>query len=68
MRHHGGYVVAQSRASSTVWGMPGAVSDAGLAHRVLPLLDIAGEMIRCTGATAMRMPMRAVSCVRRSNV
>ena len=66
VRRHGGYVVAQSRASSTVWGMPGAVSEAGLAHRVLPRLDMAGEMIRCTGGTPMQVPTRHVSCMRRS--
>ena len=65
IRHHGGYVVAQSRASSTVWGMPGAVSEAGLAHRVLPLLDIPGEIIRCGGATTVDAPVRYVSYVRR---
>ena len=58
VRHLGGYVVAQSRASSTVWGMPGAVSEAGLAHRVLPLLDMAGETIRCGGATTVDAPVR----------
>ena len=30
-------VVVQDEATSVVWGMPGAVADAGLAHEVLPL-------------------------------
>lgn len=33
----GGVVVAQDEASSVVWGMPGAVTNAGLCSRVLPL-------------------------------
>ncbi|MBX9796359.1 chemotaxis-specific protein-glutamate methyltransferase CheB [Sphingomonas sp.] len=31
----GGVIVAQDQASSVVWGMPGAVAKAGLAHAVL---------------------------------
>ncbi len=33
----GGTAVAQDEATSVVWGMPGAVAQAGLCHRVLPL-------------------------------
>jgi two-component system chemotaxis response regulator CheB len=33
----GGTVLAQDRASSAVWGMPGAVAEAGLADAVVPL-------------------------------
>lgn len=36
----GGTVLAQDEATSTVWGMPGSVAKAGLAHGVLPLPDI----------------------------
>ena len=32
----GGHVVVQDEATSVVWGMPGAVATAGLAHEVLP--------------------------------
>ena len=42
----GGTVLAQDQATSAVWGMPGAVARAGLAHRVLPLASIASEIIR----------------------
>jgi len=37
----GGMVVAQDQASSAVWGMPGAVVNAGLADEVWPLDDFA---------------------------
>ncbi len=46
IRETGGMVLAQDQASSTVWGMPGAVVAAGLAQRVLPLAAIAPELIR----------------------
>jgi two-component system chemotaxis response regulator CheB len=41
----GGTVIAQDEATSVVWGMPGAVSTAGLCSAVLPLSDI-GPYIR----------------------
>ena len=34
-------MIAQDEASSVVWGMPGAVARAGLAHEILPLGCIA---------------------------
>jgi two-component system chemotaxis response regulator CheB len=36
----GGSVIAQDEASSVVWGMPGAVAQAGLASAVLPIAGI----------------------------
>ena len=36
----------QDQASSVVWGMPGAVHDAGYADQVVPLDDIAGAVVR----------------------
>ncbi len=42
----GGYVIAQDEASSVVWGMPGAVANAGLCAAVLPLTEIAGFVNR----------------------
>jgi two-component system chemotaxis response regulator CheB len=41
----GGRVLAQDEASSVVWGMPGAVSAAGLCDDVLPLDDLAVAII-----------------------
>lgn len=37
----GAPVIAQDEASSTVWGMPGSIAKAGLAHDILPLPAIA---------------------------
>jgi two-component system chemotaxis response regulator CheB len=45
----GGSVLAQDQATSTVWGMPGAVAQAGLAYKVLPLAGIAPEVMRVAG-------------------
>ncbi len=46
IRDAGGRIIAQDEASSVVWGMPGAVTQAGLADKVLPLDQIAGEILR----------------------
>jgi len=46
IREQGGTVLAQDEASSIVWGMPGAVANAGLAHNVLPLNAMAPEILR----------------------
>lgn len=40
----GGRVLAQDEATSVVWGMPGAVTNAGLADAILPLPRIAAEL------------------------
>ncbi len=40
----GGTAIAQDEATSVVWGMPGAVAQAGLCHAVLPLPDIAAKL------------------------
>jgi two-component system chemotaxis response regulator CheB len=42
----GGSVLAQDQASSVVWGMPGAVANAGLAEQVLPLREIGPQLLR----------------------
>lgn len=46
IREQGGSVIVQDQASSTVWGMPGAVCNAGLANKVLDLHAIAPEIVR----------------------
>jgi two-component system chemotaxis response regulator CheB len=42
----GGSVIAQDEASSVVWGMPGAVAQAGLCSAVMPLSQIAQKVTR----------------------
>jgi two-component system chemotaxis response regulator CheB len=45
IREGGGQVLAQDEASSVVWGMPGYVTRAGLAEKVLPLNQIGAEIV-----------------------
>ncbi|TVR66784.1 MAG: chemotaxis response regulator protein-glutamate methylesterase [Gemmatimonadales bacterium] len=45
----GGRIIVQDQASSVVWGMPGYVAEAGLAHRILPLDRVAEELRRVVG-------------------
>lgn len=52
LRAAGGTVLAQDQATSAVWGMPGAVANARLANRVLPLDAIAPEIVRLATASA----------------
>ncbi|NEW94131.1 chemotaxis response regulator protein-glutamate methylesterase [Rhodopseudomonas sp. BR0M22] len=42
----GGSVIAQDEASSVVWGMPGAVANAGVCAAVLPLNQIGSKLVR----------------------
>lgn len=51
IRQNGGTVLAQDQPSSAVWGMPGAVVQAGLAQKILPLNAIAPEILRLTNRT-----------------
>jgi len=48
----GGTVIAQDEASSVVWGMPGAVAEAGICADVLPQDQIPGVMARYAGKGA----------------
>ena len=50
IRERGGQIVVQDEASSVVWGMPGCVAHAGLADKIVPLNQIAGEIARRTPA------------------
>jgi two-component system chemotaxis response regulator CheB len=49
LKAQGARVIAQDEGSSVVWGMPGAVVNAGLADSVLPLEDVVPEILRLTG-------------------
>ncbi len=49
IRSLGGAVLAQDAATSVVWGMPGAVTEAGLADAVLPLGDVSRAVLDRVG-------------------
>jgi len=42
----GGAALAQDEATSVVWGMPGAIAKAGLAHAILPLPQIGARVLK----------------------
>jgi len=67
IREAGGSCVVQDRATSTVWGMPGAVVRAGLADEQLPLEAIGGALRGMTLARPMprRPSLRSVVAGRR---
>ena len=45
VKEKGGQLIAQDEATSVIWGMPGAVVQAGLADSVLPIDKITDEII-----------------------
>jgi two-component system chemotaxis response regulator CheB len=49
----GGTAIAQDEATSVVWGMPGAIAQAGLCHLVLPLPAIAGRVLQLLRAAGV---------------
>jgi two-component system, chemotaxis family, protein-glutamate methylesterase/glutaminase len=65
VRARGGTVLAQDQATSTVWGMPGSVIQAGLAQRVLPLSEIAPEIVRLAGCGSREVRELRESAVQR---
>lgn len=54
----GGTVIVQDEPSSVVWGMPGSIATAGLAHAVLPVAEIALAVQRAVGS-AEALPVGA---------
>lgn len=46
LRASGGTILAQDEATSIVWGMPGAIAEAGLADQILPLSEIGSDIVR----------------------
>ncbi|MFM7035354.1 MAG: chemotaxis-specific protein-glutamate methyltransferase CheB [Planctomycetia bacterium] len=50
----GGYVITQSAAGCTVYGMPKAVAEAGLSDAVVPLESIATTLAACVQRRAIR--------------
>ena len=61
IRQAGGQVIVQDEGSSVVWGMPGAVANAGLAEGIFPLQEIAGELHRRTDRLAVLAGTRSLS-------
>lgn len=47
----GGSVIAQDEETSVVWGMPGAVANAGAAAEILPLDQIGAKITRLLGGS-----------------
>lgn len=50
LKNAGAQVFVQDESTSTVWGMPRKVFEAGLADRVLPLDEIGKTIARCGGS------------------
>ncbi len=46
LKESGGAIIAQDQATSTVWGMPGAVANAGLCSDIVPLPEMPGAILR----------------------
>ncbi|GAB3093783.1 protein-glutamate methylesterase/protein-glutamine glutaminase [Lysobacter terrae] len=45
LRHAGAFTLAQDKATSVVWGMPGAAVALGAAEEVLPLEEVANRLL-----------------------
>jgi two-component system chemotaxis response regulator CheB len=59
IREAGGTVLVQDQATSVVWGMPGAVTQAGFADEVLPLDRVAEAIHRHLAATSAAATTKA---------
>jgi len=46
IRDAGGQVLVQDEATSVVWGMPGAIADAGIANAIVPLHAMPQEILK----------------------
>jgi len=60
IHERGGVVLAQDEATSAVWGMPGRVTDAGIANATLPLRMLAGELEQWVNAGRIVKPEAAI--------
>ena len=48
---NGGMVIAQDKATSVVWGMPGAVAKEGICSAILPISQLADAIVKiCNGS------------------
>ncbi len=61
----GAQIAVQDEATSVVWGMPGVVASAGLAHRILPLVDVAPHVIAIASRSRNFASARAAAGVGR---
>jgi two-component system chemotaxis response regulator CheB len=61
IRQAGGTVLAQDQATSVVWGMPGAVTQAGYADEVLPLDRVAEAIHRHLSGVALASAVPATA-------
>ncbi|WP_069189825.1 protein-glutamate methylesterase/protein-glutamine glutaminase [Candidatus Terasakiella magnetica] len=50
---NGGDLIAQDEATSVVWGMPGAVANAGICSAVLPLEEISSHVVKVAAGGAL---------------
>ena len=66
LKAQGASILAQDEASSVVWGMPGAVVNAGLADCVLPLDQVVPEILRRAGSN-LREPMDVLPSLNRGD-
>lgn len=57
----GAQILAQDEQTSVVWGMPGFVAEAGLAEKVLPLGQLAPEIVRRVSAVGPAWRSRAAA-------
>jgi two-component system chemotaxis response regulator CheB len=64
IRAAGGFTLVQDEASSVVWGMPGAVANAGLAEKILPLKELAAEVVARVQPSSSAPPETAASQAR----
>jgi two-component system chemotaxis response regulator CheB len=66
VKQHGGTVVAQDAATSTIYGMPAAVAEAGLADVIVPLGKVAAEISAwCRGELRQRLDDASASATDR---
>jgi len=54
LRQAGARTLVQDEATSVVWGMPGAAFKLGGAEQVLPLPQIADQLLRLAAGTATK--------------
>jgi len=60
IRAAGGRILAQDESSSVVWGMPGFVAQSGLVDRIVPLHELAAEVLaRVASHAAAQSRMRS---------